>query len=275
MKTINGVDHTIIAVDDLSEGEIALTRLGFHLTPRGIHSAHKGTANATAVFKNGTYIEILGVTAPTEWNTSLRDALAAHRYLYGVAMKTTDAAAAFDEFAEAGIGAEAMNAFSRPVELADGTHEASFRTTNIAHKATPGAHAFVCEHLTPDVVWRPDFLDQSNAVVGLKSIIGVAEDLDMIAARWGHLSPTAPKVEPSRVTMDFGNAAVEFMTPAAYGDAYGPPPSTEPSLAALVFLSGDLGKTRAVLEDADIPEPASLTVPPECGAGITMRFVPA
>ncbi|WP_157961704.1 VOC family protein [Acuticoccus kandeliae] len=272
---ICGLDHTIIAVDDLGAGEAMLTSLGFAVTPRGIHSAHKGTANATSVFSNGTYLELLGVTAPTEFNAAMREALAARRNLFGIAMKTEDAAAAYEAFAAEGIGAETMNAFSRPVELPGGTREASFRTTNIAHRTTPGAHVFVCEHLTPDVVWRPDFLDQPNAVAGIKRIIGVADDLDTIAAKWGKIAPGGAKASPSRVDLDFDNATVTFMTPQAFATEFGTPTAAPPALAAIEFVSHDLTATRAVLEKAGVPHPASLVVPPECAAGVTMRFVAA
>ena len=61
LRHISGIDHCVLLVRDLDKAEWDMTRLGFRPTPRGYHSAHMGTANATVVFRDGTYFETLGV----------------------------------------------------------------------------------------------------------------------------------------------------------------------------------------------------------------------
>ena len=63
MQHVSGIDHCVLLVRDLDAAERAMARLGFRPTPRGHHSAHMGTANATVVFRDGTYFETLGVVA--------------------------------------------------------------------------------------------------------------------------------------------------------------------------------------------------------------------
>lgn len=76
MQNVQGLDHVIILVRDLDDAERRMTRLGFHLTPRGTHSPEMGTANATIMLRNGTYFETLAVLGSTPANEPLRNALA-------------------------------------------------------------------------------------------------------------------------------------------------------------------------------------------------------
>lgn len=273
MDIITGIDHAIVATGDLGAAEDAFARLGFSVTPRGLHSAHMGTANATTVFSNGTYIELMGIVAPTERNAPFRDGITAGRTLFGLALKTADAEAARDAFAAAGVDDGPVASFSRPVGLPDGEHEAAFRTTNIAASATPGAHAFVCEHLTPAVVWRPDYLEHPNGVTGLRAIVAVADDPEAAAEAWGTIAPGPVSTSASKATVDFHNAQLEILSPDAFEALFGPPPSHNPGLAALVLATVDVTATGRALASAGVPEPARLIAGPEFAAGVTLQFV--
>jgi catechol 2,3-dioxygenase-like lactoylglutathione lyase family enzyme len=61
---ITGIDHVVIAVDDLDRAEAAYRRLGFTLSPRAVHSATMGTANHTIMLEHD-YFELLAVLTPT------------------------------------------------------------------------------------------------------------------------------------------------------------------------------------------------------------------
>ena len=243
MSGVTGLDHLIILVDDLDRGERSMTALGFRPTPRGHHSKEMGTANATVVLHDGTYFEVLGLVTETEANLPIRAGLAERRTLFGLAMKTDDAEAAQSHFDGLKVGAGAMRAFSRPVDLPGGRREASFRTAYLDPTVTPGAYGFVCQHLTPDVVWRPDFLDQPNAVTGIRRVVGVAADPGAAIAAWARI----PGLEPDGSGLRLGERRLDFMQPAAFDSAYGPPPPAMPCLAALHFATSDLERTRNAL----------------------------
>jgi len=273
LDVITGIDHAIVATGDLGAAEDAFARLGFSVTPRGLHSAHMGTANATTVFANGTYIELMGIVAPTERNAPFRDGITAGRTLFGLALKTADADAARDAFAAAGVDHGPVTAFSRPVGLPDGEHEAAFRTTNLAGAATPGAHAFVCQHLTPDVVWRQDHLVHPNGVTGLRAVVAVADDPAETAEAWGVVAPGPVTTSASKATVDFLNAQLEILAPDAFEALFGAAPPRRPGLAALVLATGDVAAAGRILADAGVPDPARLIAGPEIAAGVTLQFV--
>ncbi len=248
MAGVTGLDHVIVLVDDLDRGEASMAALGFRPTPRGHHSEEMGTANATVVLRDGTYFEVLGLVAETDANRAIRAGLAERRNLFGLAMKTDDADAAQARFDEAQIGAGTMRAFSRPVDLPGGPRDASFRTAYLDGAATPGAYGFVCEHLTPDVVWRPDFLDQPNAVTGIRRIVGVAADPSVAVATWARIAGL--EADGSGVRM--GERRLDFIEPAAFQASFGPPPAASPGLAALVFATSDVERTRGALRTGGV-----------------------
>lgn len=275
MADISGLDHVIIAVGDLDAGEAAMRRLGFRTTPRGYHSAHMGTANSTIVFADRTYFEVLGPVAETEANRPIREGLAAGRALFGVAMKTEDAAAAQAGFAARGISDGPVNDFSRPVALPEGAREAAFRTTNISAEASPGAYAFVCQHLTPELVWRPDYLEQENGVVGLKEVVACSSDLAAAEAGWARILPGAVRRATEDVIVDFGNGQLHYLAPPTYRARFGAPPAVDPGLGALVFASADMARTRALLSGAGAvfkEEGGQLLLPATEACGVTFAF---
>ena len=137
MQHVSGLDHVVILVRDLAGAEARLARLGFRPTPRGVHSAHMGTANTTILFRDGTYLEALGVLQPTDQNLAVRAVLAKREGPYGLAFKTDDADAAAAEFAAADIGPGVALEFTRPVALPSGPREAAFRVARTDRVRTP------------------------------------------------------------------------------------------------------------------------------------------
>ncbi len=275
MTAITGLDHVIIAVKDLDAGEAAMSRLGFRPTPRGYHSAHMGTANSTIVLPDNTYFEVLGVVSDTQRSRDILAGVDQGRHLFGVAMKTGDAAGAQAAFAQRSVSAGPVNDFSRPVELPGGTRDAAFRTAHIAAEASQGIYAFVCQHLTPDVVWRPDYLEQPNAVVGLEEVVACASDLDAVEAAWGRFVDMAIGRSQDGVTFDLGNGRLTFLSPAAFERRFGERPANDPGLGALVFVTADSAKTRASLQEKAVTlkdDGGTLIVPSAEASGVTFAF---
>jgi len=129
----------VIAVRDLDRAAADFRALGFTLTPRGHHSI--GSQNHCIMF-GSTYIELLVAPQPHPWldyYRSFGEGLAA------VALRTEDADAVAGELP----GARAPMDLSRPV--AGGV--ARFRLVQIENVP----YLFVCQHLTPELVWRPQW----------------------------------------------------------------------------------------------------------------------
>jgi catechol 2,3-dioxygenase-like lactoylglutathione lyase family enzyme len=275
MQHVLGLDHVIILVRDLDDADARMARLGFRPTPRGYHSAHMGTANATVMLRNGTYFETLTVLQATPANADTRAVLAEREGPFGLALKTDDAHGAADAFEAAEIGAGGALAFVRPVALPNGAQDACFTVARTRVEATPGVSLFVCQHHTPGIVWREDYLEQPNGATGLAEVIGIADDLAAIEDAYGVIFGERVQETDDRVTIAAGEARITFLSPNAFVERFGavgePVTSPRPRLAALRVQVRDLDRAQGLLQRNGVPWTEGyekcLLVGPDAGCG--------
>jgi catechol 2,3-dioxygenase-like lactoylglutathione lyase family enzyme len=282
MQHVLGLDHVVILVRDLDDAEGRLERLGFRPTPRGVHSPHMGTANTTVMLRNGTYFETLGVLEATPENADSRAVLAEREGLFALVLKTDDAHGASEAFEAAGVAAGSALAFVRPVAFPSGTQDACFTVARVRPAATPGASLFVCQHHTPEIVWREDYLEQPNGATELAEVIGIADDLMAIEDAYGVIFGERCRRTTDQVTIAAGDASVTFLAPSAFvkrfGAVGGPVSSPRPRLAALRVRVHDLDKARATLERNHVPcsegSGRSVLVAPDQVCGTLLELAP-
>jgi catechol 2,3-dioxygenase-like lactoylglutathione lyase family enzyme len=282
MQHVLGLDHVIILVRDLDDAEARMARLGFRPTPRGIHSAHMGTANATVMLPNGTYFETLTVLHATPGNAATRAVLAEREGLFGLALKTDDARGAAAEFAAAGLAEGGALEFARPVELPSGARDARFTAARTCPEASPGASLFVCQHHTPEVVWREDYLKQPNGASGLAEVIGVADDLSAVEDAYRVIFGERVRRTESRVTVTAGDALITFLSPPAFAERFGAPGASvgapRPRLAALRFRVPTSEAVERALRQGGVAwtvtAQGTLLVAPEAACGTLLEFSP-
>ena len=142
------LDHLVLPVGSLAAARARLGSLGFTVAPDALHPF--GTENACIFFRDGTYLEPLGVASR---ETCEAHALAGNVFvardrafrfrcgedgLSAIVLKSADAAADHERFRKAGLSGGEPLEFSRPFKLADGTSaEASFRLAFAADLRAP------------------------------------------------------------------------------------------------------------------------------------------
>ena len=166
-KNISGLDHVVILVRDLDAAQATYARLGFALTPRGFHSI--GTHNHCIMF--GTdYVELLALREPHPVTQYFSQFLAVAEGAAALAFSTDDAHAAHASLRASGVMADEPVDFSRPVDVDGMRRDARFRIVQLPVDETPGCRAFLCQHFTPDVVWRPEYQQHALGVVGVAGV---------------------------------------------------------------------------------------------------------
>lgn len=177
LPTLTGLDHLVVAVRDLDAAAAVWRALGFTLSPRGLHSAHIGSANYTMMFGED-YLELLGVVAPTPHNQALRDFLARREGLDRAAFTTTDAAAGVAALRARGVDAIGPVDFGRPVPLPEGGEaEARFSVFRWPPaQRFGGLGIFACQHHTRDAVWVPSLRSHGNGVTRILRVLVAAGD---------------------------------------------------------------------------------------------------
>jgi Glyoxalase-like domain len=169
MDGIAGIDHVIVAVHELENARTAWSRLGFTLSPRGRHIG-QGTANYCVMFPSD-YLELLGIVDAAD---------SVERLGAFLARREGPMAAAF---APAGTAAEARAALlrrqlhpseprplARQIEMPQGTVLPRFSLFSLPPDETPGLDSFLCSHLTPALMRRPEWLAHPNGAIGLRAV---------------------------------------------------------------------------------------------------------
>ena len=284
---VKGVDHVFLMVNDLDESCEAFERLGFTISPRGMHSAHKGAANHTIMFPND-YFELLGMIAEVPGNADRREMLKREgQGLHAVACRIDDAHAAKEGLAAQGIETEEVGSFSRPVPLPDGSEGmASFDTLKFLPHEYPLGTVFMCRHKTRDMVWVPSLLEHPNGAQGIAGVVAGCDDPEGAAAAFARLFAGGSirhvdggAVVSTGVAEGPASAPIEVLTREALAAAY---PEVDFSLthrgafAVLRVDAPDLKPVRAIFDQRGIPfmETArGLAVGPREACGAVVEFV--
>jgi len=277
-RAVKGLDHVVVMVDGIDAAERQYARLGFQVQPRGFHSK-LGTANHLMIFDND-YFEILGIVEPTPFNAERREWLKEGGGLANVALATDGAETAFDAFKAAGLNPEAPLYFDRAVEIAGKTEKAAFRTVRIPKTNMPVVGFFVCEHITPQFVYRAEWASHPNGARGIAGVTVIAEQ----PARW--ISELERYFGAGSVTRDgegivanTGTQPIRYLTRQAYLARYpGVAPVRPGDHPALLSLRVDsLAACAALLANNGVktvqPDADRLLVPPLEAAHLTIEFV--
>jgi hypothetical protein len=284
MRSIIGLDHVVIMVRDLSEGERRWQSLGFTLAPKGMHTAVMGTANHTIMLEHD-YIELIGVVAETERNAPGRAFL--ERRGEGIeraAFTGTDADDGVAELKARGFAALGPYDFGRPVDLPDGRSvEARFRTFVWPIDERPGGlRVFACQHLTREHVWIPELTRHANTALRLDRIEMLSPDPTTAAAHMGRLIDRTPelladgalRVETGSGRGDFvflDRATLERRHPGVSLD--GVPEETAITIALTVADAKSAAK--AVGDKAAVVGPKIVKVAPAQANGVILELAEA
>jgi hypothetical protein len=101
------------------------------------------------------------------------------------------------------------------VRLPGGDRDAIFRVSMASLDKTPGARVFVCEHATPDVVWRPEYLQHANGASALAAVAMVTEDVVGSARVYERLFDTKAATIAEGLLVETGPAPIAFVTETA------------------------------------------------------------
>lgn len=275
-KGVRGLDHVVVMVDGIDAAQAQYAKLGFQVQPRGFHSK-LGTANHMIFDRD--YLEILGIVEPTEFNAERREWLKAGGGLANVALATDGADLAFDTFRAVGLNPDMPLYFDRAVEINGRTEKAAFRTVRIPKTNMPVVGFFVCEHITPQFVYRPEWARHPNGARGILGITVIAEQ----PAKWAdevakYFGPNSVRKEGDSIVANTGSHHIRYLNRKEFSERYpGITPVRPGDHPALLRLRVDnLPTTEALLKKNGVnflkPNAGRLLVPPSEAAHLTIEF---
>jgi Glyoxalase-like domain len=279
-RLVTKVDHAIFFVRDLGAAEARYRRLGFAPTPRYTHP-WGGFENVNLMFQDD-YVELLRPVEPTDRNLArFREMDRAGEGLKDVSLAVPDSPAAARAYRAAGLPSLPPADIGRPVTRPDGTHEAKFCVVYLpVDRLLPGLNVHMIQHMTPELVWIPEFQTHPNGARGLGRLVIAADDPAKFAAPYAAMFEAAPAVDGSGgVTMPAAQMRFDFVPPGRLaalfpGVRFTAPP---PFVAALEIRVEDAARARRHLEKEGVAHrvaaDGALEVPPDqaCGAVIRLR----
>ncbi|MDH5409888.1 MAG: VOC family protein [Alphaproteobacteria bacterium] len=211
-SAIAGVDHCIVGVSDLEAARAAYEAMGFTMTPRGRHIGWS-TANYCIMFERD-YIELLGIVEPEGYSAGLDEILASRgEGLLKLAFRSEDAARTHEFFDSRGLIDEPVKELARELEAPGGTVLPEFRLVHPRTEATPGLASFICQHLTPAMVWRPEWCKHRNTAIGVRSYGILADDPSALAEGWVRIfGAGAVRRDGGRLSVETGTARLDFLS---------------------------------------------------------------
>ena len=179
-NAITGVDHPVIAVRDMVAARAAYERLGFTIPPRGSH-IEWGTGNWCIMFADD-YLELRGIVDANKECHGLDRFLERGQGLMGVALGTADIEECHALLVDSGLHPGPVRQLKRNFELEEGTVQPQFSLCFLDETEAPGLMSVVLlQHLTPELIRRPDWLNHANGAQGVASMTAVVEDIEAAA----------------------------------------------------------------------------------------------
>ena len=276
-ETLRGLDHVLVGVRDLEAARLDWERLGFTACPRGKHIGW-GTANYCLMFPQD-YVELIGIVDASQFTNRLDEFLAEREGLMAAAFATGDAERCVEAFRAEGIAAEGPRDLKRIIELPEGDALPEFRLVYTPPEATPELRSFVCTHLTPELVWRPDWLQHANGAQGIAEIVVAVESPGSLGVAYSRIfGPQAVSAADGWLQVAAGDCRLTFLGPDRLAARY-PSRQSQPLPWPVGFAVRvpDLAVPSSFLKHAGIAfaETAEgcLTVGPEVASGVTLEFV--
>jgi catechol 2,3-dioxygenase-like lactoylglutathione lyase family enzyme len=277
---IAGIDHVIVAVRDLEDAKASWARLGFTLTPRGRHLG-QGTANYCLMFGRD-YLELLGFVEPDGEAAQLQQFLAEREGAMAVAFAPDGP---LDEVRAAllarGLHPAEARALGRRLESPEGDVTLRFALAALPPAETPELASFLCAHLTPELLRRPEWLAHPNGATGLRAVTVVAAETAPLLPAYDRLFGLHEVTTTDALaSVRAGHHRLLFATPDDFATMH---PGVDlaadfalPGIAAIELAVADRGVTADFLIGRQVPfsrlPDGRLAIPAADATGTSLFF---
>ncbi len=225
------LDHLVInARFSLDPYRSFFGSLGFTLTPKSRHSL--GSVNHLIVFRN-SYLELVGLE---RGGPVRQDIMESHMGIDGLVFAMDEEQAVFGRLEKAGLAASSPQHFSRLLENGG-------KVEFVAVRLEPGqfteGRVYFCRHLTPELVWQPDYMVHPNGVTGISRLAIAASDPELTREAYGRVGEMARGM-PDIFSLD--EAKERFGLGSVRPDCF----------LAITFEGTDIDRMKGFLRDAGV-----------------------
>jgi catechol 2,3-dioxygenase-like lactoylglutathione lyase family enzyme len=207
---VNILHHIGLIVTDMDAAIARYEQLGFQFTPLsfpkvplrpGAEPEELGAANRCAIFQNN-YLEVLAVVKRKRWDSIPREQrgpydldgpLSRYEGLHVMHFGADNLDVVAARLDREGTPHAAIAPFQRLVETEDGPRMMHARTLHFPQGANPEALLQIAQHLTPELVLQPRYMQHRNGAKAVTECIVCTTEPGEVAAKYvrytgGHLS---------------------------------------------------------------------------------------
>jgi len=276
-----GIDHPVIGIRNMEEAKATYEKLGFTMPPRGLHAAW-GTGNWCIMFETD-YLELRGAVDPIKGAQKMKPFFDKHEEgMMGVALATKDAEACHDELVNRGFHPQPVRQLTRDFELPEGTLQPKFSLCFLDQEETAGLMSVVaCQHMTPELLRRPEWLQHENGALGVKSMTGIVSDVDATAEAHANLfGNNSVGRDHVAVNIKIGaDQAIRLTTPDRLPELHPGldflPTGPMPRLLVVTLRVASLTATKECLSayaDQWIERSGAVMLHPQAACGVVLEF---
>lgn len=174
------LDHVVVNTRfDMARAARLFAGLGFTLTPQSRHTL--GSINHLMVFDTD-YLELVGL--PDDGGPVREEILNSPIGIDGLVFQDDNVDSMAERIGSLASSLAPVGQFSRPVTLAEGTQDASFRTARFVPGRFAAGRVYYCQHLTPELIWRQAWQHHANTARCLSGMVAVCADPAVDAAAY-------------------------------------------------------------------------------------------
>ncbi len=279
---IVGLDHTLVGVADLEKAKSDYQKLGFTLTPRGSHIGW-GTANYCIMFPDD-YVELLGIVDASKETNGLDQKLAERgEGMLGIAFSSDNPEGTVASLNEAGLGEAKLYDLKRKLELEEGDVIPEFKLIRYPYQGMPLGGLFICHHLTPELIRRPEWQIHPNGALYVQSVVVLVEDPVALQEHYTELcgainvtmTDHTMSVRIGRLNLIFvAEKDIDLLFPGLFVEGDWP---SFPHILSMGIAVASRANTAAYLKQAGIEvqdiSNGALRVQPKDASGVILEFV--
>ena len=261
---VHGLDHVVVAVQDLDAAGKVWEDLGFTVTPEARHPW--GTANRL-VQLDGFFVELLSIADESlireagegefSFGAFNRDFLKSREGGSMVVFESRDPDQDRAAFEKHHLQTYAPFSFEREARAPNGSvRKVAFDLTFVTDPLAPGIGYFTCRNRFPENFWKVEYQTHANGAAAIDEIVLVAGDpCDHHEFLGSLIEQREMRATSLGLELKTPRGRIQVLTPDAYSRLFGQEafdglPEDLPAIAALVI------KCRGIIARKVIPAPA-------------------
>jgi catechol 2,3-dioxygenase-like lactoylglutathione lyase family enzyme len=263
--------HVGLITHDMGKAIARYEQLGFSFTPLSLPRISLepgkppepfGAGNRTAIFEEN-YLEVLAHTDLRLWNTTTPQQrgpynidipLARYEGMHVMHFATDDISALHERLTDEGIACTEIKPFERNVDTPSGPQMMKAQAFSFPPPANPEGLVQIAQHLTPELVLQPRFMQHPNGARLVTESTVVTSDPEEFARKYSRYTGYDCRRDGAGFIVEFGRSRVTVVTPEQVGNFVpGTVAPADPSLVGFTVLVADLDRVSGLLTRNRVP----------------------